>query len=160
MIWISSNRYASCWVQGGFFRTEFHCGRFSAISVPVLQSAHPPLHPKCLLQVLTCCFLEKKAKKRQNKIQVSTCLKSHVLQSLVIQSKNRTEPCDKKVTIPTCESGGWIITWGKGWACCSFVLNHSCSSMGAPLPRLESSQGVSDDPKSRWIIPPVNPYLG
>lgn len=103
---------------------------------------------------------KKKTKKLQNKIQVSTCLKSHVLQSLVIQSKSRTEPCDKKVTIPTCESGGWIITWGKGWACCSFVLNHSSSSMGAPLPRLESSQGVSDDPKSRWIIPPVNPYLG
>lgn len=102
-------------------------------------------------------FLKKKS---QNKIQVSTCLKSHVLQSLVIQSKSRTEPCDKKVTIPHSEPGGWIITWGKGWECCFFVLNHSSSSMGTPFRRLESSQGASADPKSCWTIPPVNPCLG
>lgn len=32
-------------------------------------------------------------------------------------------------------------------------------SMGSPLPKLQSSQRVSDDPKSLWTIPPANPYL-
>jgi len=35
MTWVSSNRVANSWIQGGFFRTELHHGWFSAISAPV-----------------------------------------------------------------------------------------------------------------------------
>lgn len=83
---------------------------------------------------------------------MSTSLKSHSLQSLVIQSKSRTEPCVKKHTISNSESEDWNIIWGKEWAYRFFVLNHSSSYIGTSLTRLVKSKGVSDDPWYACLI--------
>lgn len=65
MTWVTSNRFANSWIQGGFSRVGFSpwetSSHLCSCKTLILQRAHPPLRPKCLFQAqeLTRCFPEK-----------------------------------------------------------------------------------------------------